>query len=224
VPLLEIEAKFDLLDDHPEAFERVLARLRHTGYQVQKTSPDRFIEDTYFDTSDFHIESLPGSLRLRRKGPEHLLTFKQKVTSEKGVLSRVELEAAPTIEHLQRVRQALLEADWFLADEQIETELNPEQILKCWGFHPILQIHNSRSSYSILHEANLCCTLTRDHVQFQDRELSVPYTGIEIEAAKADSRSDVLSIADDLKLTFPDLLRPQAATKYEMGLRLLHLK
>ena len=224
MPLLEIEAKFDLLDDHPEAFERILARLRDTGCQIQQTSPDRLIEDTYFDTSDFHIESLPGSLRLRRKGPEHLLTFKQKVTSEKGVLSRLELEAAPTIEHLQRVRQALLNTDLFLADEQVKTETNPEQILIRWGFHPILGIHNTRSSYSILHEANLCCTLTLDRVLFQDREQSVPYTGIEIEAAKAGSRSEVLSLADDLKLTFPDLLRPQAATKYEMGLRLLHLK
>jgi hypothetical protein len=61
-------------------------------------------------------------------------------------------------------------------------------------------------------------------VQFQDGEQSVPYTGIEIEAAKADSRSEVLSLSDDLKLTFPDLLRPQTATKYEMGLQLLHLK
>jgi inorganic triphosphatase YgiF len=222
MPLLEIEAKFDLLDDRPDTFERVLACLRNTGYQVHLTMPEHLIEDTYFDTSDFYIESLPGSLRLRQKGPQHLLTFKQKVTAEKGVLSRIELEAAPTIEHLQRVRQALIDTGWSLVDEPIETEL-PEHTLNHWGFHPILQIHNTRSSYYILHEANLCCTLTLDRVLFQNKAQSVSYSGIEIEAANADARSEVLSLAEDLKLTFPDLLRPQAATKYEMGLRLLHL-
>jgi inorganic triphosphatase YgiF len=222
--LIEIEAKFDLLDTRPEAFDKVLIWLRDSSFLTQTTGPERIIADTYFDTSDFHIETLPGSLRLRQERDDRLLTFKQKVTSEHGVLSRVELEAAPTLDHLDRVRQALNDTGWSIARDTVEKEMDVEQVLNRWGLQPILVVRNTRSSYAILRDAILCCTLTLDRVLFQHDAQSVPYIGIEIEAVDQDSGTQVQLLATDLKLAFPDLLRPQLATKYEMGLRLLHLK
>jgi inorganic triphosphatase YgiF len=222
--MLEIESKFDLLDSRADAFSRVLDWLKDSKYQIRTISTDHDIEDTYFDTKDFKIERLPGSLRLRRTTDQCLLTLKLKVASDQAVLSRIELEAPPSAEHFERVYLALTDAGCLGMVDVIKRDIAPEEILTRWGFQPILVVQNERSTYAILKDAGECCTLTHDSVDFRQHDRTVYYNGIEIEASDPDAYHDVAALSLELLQAFPDLLKPQSASKYELGLRLLDLR
>lgn len=85
---LEVEWQYAALDTRPVV--RWLNGALPAGFRVEPAGVKE-LNDTYFDTAEFHINRAGYTCRVRHKGEQSELTLKAKAEASEGLRSRREL-------------------------------------------------------------------------------------------------------------------------------------
>ncbi len=216
---VEIEAKFMVVKPSGEELGRLIRIYTEAGYAVELEPDPIAIVDVYFDREDHALRKAGVALRIRKEDSENLLTFKRKVSQEGALHSRVEIEAPPTSDHLERVYIELEKLD--LASGQKQPLYVPgielEDALKVWDLLPMLEINTKRYRLDVGRECILA-SIVLDQVHFQRGTGQGSYLGIEIEAAESEDAESVLALSRILKAEWGEGLQEQGISKYEFAL------
>lgn len=206
----EIEAKFEA---DQQALEQLLALERFGEWAVERL-PEKIQDDAYFDTSSEHLKHAGASLRIRRKGPAVLMTFKGDRVTTGSAVSRLEDEVAIAPDLAARFEQSGV---W--QHEDLPSPL--ARAVQLTGDAPMVQFARLRTSRAQLvasHPAGAQVELAVDRCRgtrsVDDRQ--VEFVEVEVELMQG-SIADLTDALNALVSTVPGL-RPSTTTKLERTL------
>jgi inorganic triphosphatase YgiF len=221
--VVEIEAKFRLLEPDAVDVRRLKALLERRGYGVE-CAPDTIqIVDTYYDTPWHELQKAGAAIRMRDKDGKVLLTYKRKVAQEGALHTRVEMEAAPEAGHLERVHGEL-EGVGSSVHADLVPDLSAytlEAFLNTWHLSKTLEIETERSKCNVREADEVVAVLVLDRVVFARGVLKGGYTGVEIEAVGVGDATTVMALSGVLRSELGDFLQEQKISKYEFALEAL---
>jgi triphosphatase len=197
---MEIEAKFLLTE--PVTPSQVAA-LSWAPYQLDQQM-SLVLHDVFWDTPDRKLSSSCHAVRLRQANDLLLVTMKGPGVVEQGVHSREEWEGPATGENPD---------GW---PEEIRTRL--QQFVDVSSLTPLLEIHNRRHIWLVLHNDHVISELALDEGTIHAGGKQMQLHELEIEL-KGGSRDDLDALRAIVEQYLPAKLEERS--KFARGLALL---
>jgi inorganic triphosphatase YgiF len=223
----EIEAKLLVRSSDMERLKPELLSLRSVGPYVLREPPDPVtrIQDTYYDTPDWHLRRRDMSLRVRKLDGTTKITLKGQHSQDGAVHTREELEkeldakAAASILVLLG-RRGLIPAD--LVDSVVGAPGDdPLAAFALCGLSPIAAVDNTRHLREVVADEVMPASLSFDEIRLSCGQASKRELEIEIEARSPSARTVVEEMARELQNRYPRIIEPIQLSKLERALRLV---
>jgi len=212
----EIEAKYELV--HPERFRspRLFKALQQAGYTCLQTANELQVVDEYYDTRAYHLARAAATLRIRTLGEETLLTFKRQLHQEGSILSRVELEAPPGLQHRAAIQAAL---DEIGIERQNAAPMDDLRIwLEAFDLFPIMSIHSVRDKWDVMHADTCVGELSWDNVQFSSGDRRKEHLALELELASTQSDEHLRALSRIIEHVLGPAVQPRPESKLHIAL------
>jgi inorganic triphosphatase YgiF len=215
---LEVEYKFSVTGDDPDAFLDEVARLPTLGGMRLGPPIDHRLHDIYWDVADGELRASKLSLRLRSIDDQLVFTVKGGSTSTDGLFSRHELEVPATAENWPEVRTVLAGEGASLGPDVSGRE--PADWLRAAGLHPTQERVTRRTvryAFADDTDSHPLAELALDRTRFDFGKALVDYWEIEIEQL-AGGETATGELGRALMARYPDRLEPSTMGKYSRGL------
>ena len=217
----EIEATLLICGNSPQQLARDVIALQDIGVYHLSPPTNLSITDCYFDTLTAALGQAGFNLRIRTQNEDVLITLKgNPIRLSEDVSERMEIERPWAIDGLQEVLGILSNNNVVLEEYKLTFDTPPDGVLNGLGLDLIQKRQNNRIARNITdtRSKERVAEIAVDQVTYQFGTDAVCHYELEVEVKDNGNASDVQSIIDELKKTYPSDLHPWLNGKLSTGL------
>ncbi|MEC9308882.1 MAG: CYTH domain-containing protein [Chloroflexota bacterium] len=217
----EIEATLLICGNSPQQLIDDVITLQNMGIYHLSSPTKLSITDCYFDTLTGTLSRAGFNLRIRTQNEDKLVTLKgNPIQLSEDVSERMEIERPWSPDGIQEVLGILSDNNVVLEDCKQGYGNTPREVLNKLGLDLIQKRQNNRTAMNITDTRSKehVAELAVDQVTYQFGPDVVCHYELEVEVKDKGNTSDVQSIIDGLKKTYPSDLHPWLNGKLSTGL------
>lgn len=221
---VELELKFEISGETYNKALQFFDKEICIEYFCFNRPVNKYIIDTYFDTSDLAIAKRNSSLRVRTiDNAETLMTFKTSYSGDnesETISQRYELENYISNDFLNEIHKTLRDKLQVYTKEYTDMNThNVNLVLQNWGLQQIFCIENHRQIIEVMKNDTIVAEIALDSVHFNLQPAHEREFEMEIEE-KNSNKHVLYNIKHIIEKQINICLQHSSQSKYKRGLQL----